>query len=147
MKELEAELSELKSSFEQKESGLKSTLAAETSRAEKAEKNSEDLQKEVDLLKNKLAETSKDVVISEFKNSAEYDLALANAGAPEIQRCWIIAEKHIKTDPNANWGSFIDEFLAAKKDIEEGKGEPESFDGPSPSFLPAAPNTSSPELD
>lgn len=127
VKELETKLSELKSSFEKKESGLKSSLEGETARADKAEKSAEDLKKEVELLKNKLAESDKDVVISEFKNSAEYDLAHANAGAPEVQRCWIIAERHIKTDPNANWGSFIYEFIAAKKAIEEGKGEPKPF--------------------
>lgn len=88
------------------------------------------LQKQVDEQKDK------ETIINEFKNLKDHDLALANAGAPKIKRCWIIAEKHIKTNPKANWASFIEEFLATKIAIEEGKGGPEPFDGPSSSFLP-----------
>lgn len=98
------------------------------------------LQKKVDEQKDE------ETIINEFKNSKDYDLALASAGTLEIERCWIIAEKHIKTDPKANWASFIDEFLATKIVIEERKGEPEPFDGPSPSFLPTAPTSDNPDL-
>lgn len=60
---------------------------------------------------------------------------MANVGAPEILRCWLVAEKHINTNPLADWESFITEFLAVKATIEDGKGEPEPYDGPSPSFI------------
>lgn len=99
------------------------------------------LQKQID------EHRDEDTVIAVFKNSKEYDLALASAGAPEIERCWIIAEKHIKTDPIANWASFISEFLAAKRAIKEGKGEPEPFDSLNPSFLPAVPSFDNPDKE
>lgn len=54
-------------------------------------------------------------------------------------RCWFVSEKHIKMDPYASWDSFIDEFVVAKKAIEDGKGEPEPFVGPRPTFIPAPP--------
>lgn len=46
----------------------------------------------------------------------------------------------------AKWGSFIEEFLATKRAIAEGKGEPEPFYGPSPSFLPVTQNSDDPDL-
>ena len=76
-------------------------------------------------------------VIEEFKRSEEYDKALANAGILEIARCWLVAERYIKIDPEANWDSFVNEFIKAKEDIELGLGESEPFDGPCPSFLPS----------
>lgn len=135
VKDLEIDLSELKGSIEKKDSGFKSDLEAETARENNVEQEAGELRKKVEGLRKKLAEQDKDAIISEFKSSKEYDQALANAGAPEIERCWIIAEKHIKIDPKANWASFIDEFIDAKTTIEEGKGKPEPFDGPSPSFI------------
>ncbi|KAL8147587.1 hypothetical protein AgCh_005053 [Apium graveolens] len=73
----------------------------------------------------------------EFVEFGESGLrALANAGAPEIARCWLVAERHIKTNPEADWDSFVSEFIKAKEDIELGLGEPEPFDGPCPSFIP-----------
>ncbi|KAL8157803.1 hypothetical protein AgCh_002495 [Apium graveolens] len=72
----------------------------------------------------------------EFKRSEEYDRALANAGALEIARCWLVAERHIKTNPEADWDSFVSEFIKAKEEIELGLGAPEPFDGPCPSFIP-----------
>lgn len=90
-----------------------------------------------DLKKELVSHRAEYIIIAEFKESEEYDQALVNAAAPEIQRCWVITERHIKTDPNAFWGSFVDEFVPAKKAIEDGKGEPEPYDGPSPRFIPA----------
>lgn len=135
VKDLETdELAELKKTFAAKESGLKS----EKARADNAEQSVSRLEAENDKLKKELENRrAEDVVIEEFKKSEEYDSALANAAAPEIQRCWIIAEKHIKTDPNALWGSFVDEFVAAKKALEDGLGEPEPYNGPSRGFIPA----------
>lgn len=78
-------------------------------------------------------------IIAEFKKSPAYDEAIAKARAPKVLRCWLVAEKHIKTDPYASWDTFIVEFVAAKKAIEDVKGELEPFDGPSPNFIPAPP--------
>lgn len=139
--ELEAELRSLKSLLKRKES----ELLAERTRVENAEKELNSLRLDVVGLQKHIDEhKDEETVINEFKNSKDYDLALANAGAPEIERCWIIAEKYIKTDPMATCPSFIDKFLAAEKAIEEGKGEPEPFNGPSPSFLPAAQTSDNP---
>lgn len=49
-------------------------------------------------------------------------------------------ERLFKTDPYASWASFVDEFISAKKATEDGKGEPELYVGPSPSFI-LAPQT------
>lgn len=145
--ELESELASLKIAFEKKVSELKSLCAAEQTRPNTAEKVCESLRFDISGLQKKIEEQKvEESVINDFKKSKEYDLALANAGAPEIQRCWIIAEKHIKTNPLANWASFIDEFLTAKKAIEEGKGEPEPFYGPSPRFLPEVQLSDNPDL-
>lgn len=104
-------------------------------RVEATEKEVAELKIQLEALQNK-AHQDKDAIITEFKSSKEYDDAIDNAGGLEIERCWIIAEKHIKTNPMANWDSFVTEFQAAKAAIEEGKGEPEPYDDPSPSFLP-----------
>lgn len=51
--------------------------------------------------------------------------------------CWLVAERHIKTNPTANWDSFFGEFLTAKDNLEKSLGEPVPFNGPNPAFLPA----------
>lgn len=77
--------------------------------------------------------------------SKDYDEDIVNAGALEIQRCWLIAERKIKTDPYASWDTFVDAFVASKKAVEDGKGEPEPFNGPSPSSIPAPPSRDDPD--
>ncbi|XP_074324005.1 uncharacterized protein LOC141660927 [Apium graveolens] len=119
-------------------SGLNKHLNEVTIRVENAEKEASDLKSELaDLRRQMSAVRPESEVVAEFKRSEEYDRALANAGAPEIARCWLIAERHIKTNPEADWDSFVSEFIIAKEDIELGLGEPEPFDGPCPSFLPS----------
>ncbi|KAL8119002.1 hypothetical protein AgCh_016482 [Apium graveolens] len=118
-------------------SRLNKHLNEVTIRAENAEKEASELKSKLaELRKQMSAVRPESEVVAEFKRSEEYDRALANAGAPEIARCWLIAEKHIKTNPEADWDSFVSEFIKAKEDIELGLGEPEPFDGPCPSFLP-----------
>lgn len=85
------------------------------------------LAKEVEKLKSDLAtkeNLSKKAIIVDYKESDEYDMGFTQAGAPDVQRAWVVAERHVKTDPGVNWESFIQEFLAAKAVIEQGKGEP-----------------------
>lgn len=114
-------------------------MEKERTRADDAEARASELEAEIQKLKKELeSRQNEKVVIEEFKNSEEYHQDLANAAAPEIQRSWIIAEKHIKTDPNAFWGSFVDRFVVAKKDLEDGKGEPEPYNGLNPSFILSA---------
>ena len=47
-----------------------------------------------------------------------------------------LAERHIKSDPEACFDSFCNLYVKAKADLEKGLGEPEAYDGPTPSFLP-----------
>ncbi|XP_063940768.1 uncharacterized protein LOC135149302 [Daucus carota subsp. sativus] len=102
-----------------------------------AETRVSEFETEIESLKRQLAERKEPtVVISEFKESEEYDRALADAGAAEILRCWTVAERHIKSDPEACFDSFCGLYVKAKEDLEKGLGEPEPFDGPAPSFLP-----------
>ena len=54
-----------------------------------AETRVSEFETEIESLKRQLAERKEPaVVISEFKESEEYDRALADAGAAEILRCW-----------------------------------------------------------
>lgn len=139
-------LKEFKSSHTEKESKWTSDLQEARNRAEEAEKESGLLKAEIEELMRRLGEKKDDAaIIAEFKKFSEYDEAMATAGAPEVQRCWVIAERHVKTDPYASRGTFIEEFVAAKKAIEDGKGEPEPYNGPSPSFIPAPPSQDGPD--
>ncbi|KAK1392112.1 hypothetical protein POM88_011168 [Heracleum sosnowskyi] len=123
------------SEFESKLSGLQAELLA-------VEKRANDLD---EVNKHLVLENAKtrDSIISEFKGGPEYDQDVADAAAPEIQRAWIVSERHVKTNPNADWDSFVGEFLAAKLSIEQGKGEPQPYDGPNPSFIPNSTNPDS----
>ncbi|KAL8127329.1 hypothetical protein AgCh_014300 [Apium graveolens] len=128
---LRGELEEAREGFRVVESGLNEKLKDSETRAE-------GLAKEVERLKAELAakeNLNKEAIIAEFKASDVYDFEVAQAGVPEVRRSWVVAERHIKTDPLASWESFIQEFLAAKDVVEQGQGEPEPYDGPSPSFL------------
>ena len=136
--ELKEKVSGLERANAEKEKSLKDGLDAERARADSAENALEGLKREMEELKRSNAENEA-AAIARFKKSPEYDQAMANAGAPEVLRCWLVAERHIKTDPYASWDTFIDNFVAAKKAVEDGEGEPEPFDGPSPSFIPAPP--------
>ena len=138
--ELESVLSGLKKSQAEEKADWTNALKTLTDRAENAEMESGSLRTKVAELEKRLSEQKSEVqVIEDYKKSEEYDFALASAGIPEIQRTWIISEKLIKTDPFADWASFTQAFVAAKKAIEDGKGEPEPYHGPSPSFLPPPP--------
>ncbi|XP_074369107.1 uncharacterized protein LOC141709193 [Apium graveolens] len=118
-------------------SGLNKNLNEVTIRADNAEREVSGLKSELAELRRQMSVVRPEAeVIDEFKRSEEYDRALANAGAPEIARCWLVAERHIKTNPEADWDSFVSEFIKAKEDIELRLGEPEPFDGPCPSFIP-----------
>ncbi|KAL8126339.1 hypothetical protein AgCh_013581 [Apium graveolens] len=128
---LKDKLDEARESFRTVESELKEQVKSEKDRANKLEKDLEEVRVEL-AAKDDL---DKEAIIAEFKKSKEYDMAIATAGAPDVPRAWVIAERHVKTDPTAHWGSFVHEFLAAKAAIEHRKGEPEPYDGPTPSFL------------
>ncbi|XP_017258766.2 uncharacterized protein LOC108227894 [Daucus carota subsp. sativus] len=110
-------------------------------RAVDAEKKASGFEEEVGVLKRTLEERKEaGVVIAEFQKSTAYADALNHAAAAEVVRCWHVAERHIKSDPGANLQSFIEAYLAAKDNIKAGKGEPEPYEGPSPSFIvPANP--------
>ncbi|KAL8105661.1 hypothetical protein AgCh_029458 [Apium graveolens] len=128
---LRGELEEAREGFRVVESGLNEKLKDSETRAE-------GLAKEVERLKAELAakeNLNKEAIIAEFKASDVYDFKVAQAGVPEVRRSWVVAERHIKTDPLASWESFIQEFLATKAEVEQGQGEPEPYNGPSPSFL------------
>ncbi|XP_074327713.1 uncharacterized protein LOC141665627 [Apium graveolens] len=136
----DAEISRLRDQIIVKDnslSGLNKHLNEVTIRADNAEKEVLDLKSELAELRRQMSAVRPEAeVIDEFKRSEEYDRALANASAPEIARYWLVAERHIKTNPEADWDSFVSEFIKAKEDIELGLGEPEPFDNPCPSFIP-----------
>lgn len=123
--ELELELKNLKISKDSEVSGLLSQLNVEQDRANYVEKESGELKSELATFKEHLPQQDEEAIISKFKQSVEYDQALANAGAPEILRCWVVAVRHIKTNTEANCDTFIEDFLAAKDNIEKGLVEPE----------------------
>lgn len=139
--ELEQQMATVESSRDAKEPELKKRLELEKEgekvRADNVEKESENLKAEVAQLKEQLVEQDKIGVdvIAKYKASETYQ-EIANVEAPEVLRCWLIAERHIKTDPLASWDSFIEEFLAVKDKIEKGLGEPVPYNGPTPAFLP-----------
>ena len=131
--------SKVKEAEIRKEAELSQEIKDAGTRADRAEKKVTELEKEVADLK-KLLEGRKEPekVIAEFQKSTAYADALAAAGAAEVVRCWHVAERHIKTDPEASLQSFIELYLDVKDKIKAGKGEPDPYEGPSPSFLPPA---------
>ena len=124
-------------------------------RAADAEKKASGFEEEVGALKKTLEERKEaGVVIVEFRKSTAYADALNQAAAAEVIRCWHVSERHIKSDPGANLQSFIEAYLAAKDNIKAGKGGPEPYKGPSPSFIvpadpgnPVVPTTSDTPVD
>lgn len=48
-------------------------------------------------------------------------------------------------DPYAYWDKFVKEFITAMKVIEDGKGEPKPFVGPSPGFILAPQSQEDPD--
>lgn len=94
--------------------------------ADDVEKDAAELRRELAELDEK-AQQDKEAFIVEFKGSEEYDKAIANVGDPEILRCWIVAEKHIKTNHLADLDSFITEFLESllsKLLLKRARGSP-----------------------
>nr|XP_017241230.1 PREDICTED: uncharacterized protein LOC108213961 [Daucus carota subsp. sativus] len=131
--------SKIKEAELRKETELGQKIKDAEARADGAEKKISGLEKEVSDLKMLLEKREEpEKVVAEFQKSTAYADALAAAGALEVVRCWHVAERHIKTDPEASLQSFIELYLAAKDKIKAGEGEPDPYEGPSPSFLPPA---------
>lgn len=89
-----------------------------------------------ELEKELAARAPTDKVVSDFKKSEDYSAALAEADAAKIERCQLVAERHIKTDPEADWETFYDQYIVAEDVIAKGGPEPAPYDGPTPAFLP-----------
>ncbi|KAK1365362.1 hypothetical protein POM88_040923 [Heracleum sosnowskyi] len=68
-------------------------------------------------------------IIDEFRKSSKYSEELADAAAAKIQRCWVVAERHKKTDPRDNFDTFSDLYVAAEETVANGGGEPEPYTG------------------
>lgn len=85
--EPELELATLKSAREARESELGKALDAEKTRADKAEKESGELKAEMARVREELFEKEEEKIIAKFEASPVYDQAMANVGAPKIQRC------------------------------------------------------------
>ncbi|XP_063937118.1 uncharacterized protein LOC135147741 [Daucus carota subsp. sativus] len=137
---LESELEKrVKEAETRLEAEWKRKLEEAETRAGDSEKRVAGLEEDVGKLKKQLEDRKEpEVVIADFKESEEYKGALANAAAAEVVRCWNVAERHIKTDPVADLNSFINLYIQARDDASAGKGEPEPFEGPSPSFIAPA---------
>ncbi|KAK1369178.1 hypothetical protein POM88_035270 [Heracleum sosnowskyi] len=137
---LENELSSLKMTYDSKVADLDSEISKLKAQVASVTEESGVMKDKFEDLQAKLNK-SKEEIVAEFQKSDAYDLAIAEAGAPEIYRTFVVAEKHLKIDPGACWESFIDHFVAAKKDIEDGLGEPMPYDGPNPFVIPAGPDS------
>ncbi|XP_074377058.1 uncharacterized protein LOC141718578 [Apium graveolens] len=82
---LKDELDEAREGFKIVKSGLNRKLREEKYRAD-------DLVKEVKNLKAELAtkeNLNKEATIAEFKESEEYDMGVAQTGAPDVQKAWV----------------------------------------------------------
>lgn len=110
-------------------------MDAEKTRADDVERKCKELQDELTRVKGQLKEQDEAKIIENFKVSEAFDQEVADAGDPDVLRCWLVAEKHIKTDPAVDWNSFIEDFLKAKDDIEKGLGEPAPYNSLNPAFL------------
>ena len=142
-KKLESDLDRrVKEAETQIEADWKPKVDDTVARADDAEKKVVGLEESIENLKKQLEDRKEaEAVIADFKESKAYDEALSNAAAAEVIRCWTIAEKHIKTNPVANLNSIIDVYVEVKNNLASGRGEPEPYDGPSPSFIaPANPD-------
>ncbi|KAK1401469.1 hypothetical protein POM88_001074 [Heracleum sosnowskyi] len=129
--DLGKQLGEMKLLRDGEVSGLRIDLSAERAR-------NADLEKKLKEAEEKLAAVKPEVdVIKEFQETDAYLQAVADAGAPEVLRSWKVAETLIKTNPEANWETFVEAFLAAKEAIERGEGEPECFQGPNSLIFPS----------
>lgn len=91
------------------------------------------LGKEVEGLKSELSirKSEKDVIAS-FKASKEYEEELADAAALKILRCWLVTERHIKTDLDLSWDKFVELYATVEEILEKDGGEPEPYSGPNP---------------
>lgn len=135
---MENKLASSRCSVEEKISGMKESLKISEEARQAAETRTSDLTKELELVKADLAaRKSEQAVIDEFKKSKEYEEVLSDAAASKIRRCWVVAERHIKTNPAANWDSFCDHYIAAEEVIENGGPESLPYDGPNPAFFPS----------
>ncbi|KAL8145306.1 hypothetical protein AgCh_003483 [Apium graveolens] len=116
--EKDTEISQLRDQIIVKDtslSGLNKHLSNVTTRAENSEKEVSNLKSELAELRRQMSAVRLEVeVIEEFKRSEDYDKAMANVGAPEITHCWLVAERHIKINPEADWDNFVNEFIKAK---------------------------------
>ena len=129
----------IKEAEARKEAELGQKVKDAEARAVEAEGKVSGLEKQIaDLEKQLETRKAPEEVIVDFQKSPAYGDALAKAAATEVMRCWNVVERHIKSDPVANAQSFIDLYIEAKNKIAAGEGEPEPYDGPSPSFLPPA---------
>lgn len=99
--------------------------------ASSAETKSGMLEKEAAELKTELGSRKpKDEVIDAFKQSTKYSRALADVAAKKLLRCWVVAEKHIKTDPESSWEKFIDLYIEVEEAFVKNGTEPEPYNGP-----------------
>ncbi|KAK1397106.1 hypothetical protein POM88_006969 [Heracleum sosnowskyi] len=129
--DLGKQLGEMKLLRDGEVSGLRIDLSTERAR-------NADLEKKLKEAEEKLAAVKPEAdIIKEFQETDAYLQAVADAGAPEVLRSWKVAETLIKTNPEANWDTFVEAFLAAKDAIERGEGEPECFQGPNPLIFPS----------
>lgn len=115
IEDLEKDLSSLRISHEKELSGLKDQLKAVANRVDVAEKKSELLDKDVEDLKAQInMRRLEEDVIKELKESHAYTKALADTVALKITRCWVVAERVIKTIPGADWEIFVEKLLEAE---------------------------------
>ncbi|KAK1372867.1 hypothetical protein POM88_029060 [Heracleum sosnowskyi] len=89
---LENELSSLRVTCENRIADLNAEVSGIRAKVAESQKESGALKKENEDLNLELLLARGDIV-AEYKKSQDYDQAIADAGAPEVLRCWIVAER------------------------------------------------------
>ncbi|KAK1385086.1 hypothetical protein POM88_022821 [Heracleum sosnowskyi] len=131
IQKLQDKFNSLKTSAGSRIEGMKESLKVVKEGRKTDEARASELTQELVGVRAELqSRKSKKKIIDEFRKSSKYSEELANVAAAKIQRCWVVAERHIKTDHGANFGTFCDHYVAVQEAVANGGGEPEPYTGP-----------------
>lgn len=109
-----------------------------TDRANASEIESGTAKKQAEDLKAQLLAVRSDAeIIAEYKASQDYSEAVADVVAAKLLRCWLIAERLVKTNPEPTWDKFTDAYVKAESAFDADRTEPQPYDGPGLIIAPA----------
>ncbi|KAK1360747.1 hypothetical protein POM88_045221 [Heracleum sosnowskyi] len=128
IQKLQDKFNSLRTSAGSRIEGMKESLKVAEEGRKTAESRASELTQELVGVRAELqSRKSEKKIIDEFRKSSKYSEELADVAAAKIQRCWVVAERHIKTDPRANFDTFCDLYVAAEETVANGGGEPEPY--------------------